>query len=106
MATEGIIIGRMQSLPPSVWSGLKALFNPRVSADAACRRFLCAIRRKSQTHMVRLSNAVHTAVFAPTGVGKGVSIVIPHLLTCEDSMVVIDFKGELGRETAEHRKKM
>src|SRR5581483_5793073 len=33
----------------------------------------------------------HVAVLAPTGVGKGVSIICPYLLTCPDSMVVIDF---------------
>src|SRR4051812_33005980 len=29
--------------------------------------------------LVRLPNAVHTAVFAPTGAGKGVSMAIPFL---------------------------
>jgi type IV secretion system protein VirD4 len=48
---------------------------------------------------------VHTAVFAPTGVGKGVSCVIPFLLTSEESAVVVDFKGELFQKTAEHRRR-
>src|SRR5262249_3456758 len=53
-----------------------------------------------------LTKAVHTAVFAPTGVGKGVSCVIPFLMTCPDSMVVVDFKGENARLTANTRRKM
>lgn len=55
--------------------------------------------------LVRLPQAIHTAVFAPTGVGKGVSCVIPFLLTCPESCVVIDFKGENYKLTAEHRKR-
>ena len=55
--------------------------------------------------LVRLPKAVHTAVFAPTGVGKGVSCVIPFLLTSDESAVVVDFKGENFRLTAEHRRK-
>ena len=34
--------------------------------------------------LVRLSRAVHTAFFAPTGIGKGVSCVIPRLRNCRD----------------------
>ena len=48
---------------------------------------------------------MHTAVFAPTGVGKGVSCVIPFLLTSSESAVVVDFKGENFQLTAEHRRK-
>ena len=47
---------------------------------------------------------MHTAVFAPTGVGKGVSFVIPFLLSCPEAAVVVDFKGENARLTAEHRR--
>jgi type IV secretion system protein VirD4 len=56
--------------------------------------------------LVRLPNAVHTAVFAPTGVGKGVSCVVPFLLSSPDSAVVVDFKGENARLTAEHRRRV
>ena len=54
---------------------------------------------------VRLPQALHTTIFGPTGSGKGVSFVIPSLMTNPDSMVVLDFKGELARATAEHRRK-
>ena len=65
------------------------LFDPRVKSKTACQGVLQAKHER----LVKL-DAVHAAVFAPTGVGKGVSCVIPHLLTCTDSMVVVDFKGE------------
>lgn len=103
-ASTGVIIGRAHCPPPSKLTGVKALFNPRLRASAACSIFLSALRRKANPGLVRLPDAVHTAVFAPTGVGKGVSFVIPFLLTCRDSCVVIDFKGELVRETAAKRR--
>lgn len=66
-------------------------------------------RRKStsgkEAEWVRLPQAVHTAVFAPTGVGKGVSLVTPFLLTSPESAVVLDFKAELAGLTAEYRRK-
>ena len=55
---------------------------------------------------MRLPNCVHLAVFAPTRVGKGVSIVIPWLLTENESAVVIDFKGALAWHTSVVRKSM
>jgi type IV secretion system protein VirD4 len=55
--------------------------------------------------LVRLPHAVHVAIFGPTGAGKGVSFVLPTLLTNPESCVVLDFKGELARQTAEHRRK-
>jgi type IV secretion system protein VirD4 len=96
---KGLIIGRMDT-PLSLFAGIRALFNPLLSSAEACQRFL-----RRRTDLVRI-DPVHTAVFAPTGVGKGVSFVIPHLLTCPDSMVVVDFKGENARITAKARRAM
>jgi type IV secretion system protein VirD4 len=104
-AGYGLILGRMRIAPPPLLTAAIGLFRPRLSSIEACSRFLRALRRKWETGMVRMPHAVHTAVFAPTGAGKGVSFVVPHLLTCPDSMVVVDFKGELARTTAEHRRK-
>jgi type IV secretion system protein VirD4 len=104
-ADQGIIVGRLTSPTPSLSIATRALFSRRVPSDVACQDFLRALWKKPRTDLVRLSTSVHTAVFAPTGVGKGVSIVIPHLLTCPDSLVVVDFKGELARATAEHRRR-
>src|SRR5262249_14247994 len=80
-----------------------------VPSKEACEHFLASIRigrrAKLQPALVRLPKAVHTAVFAPTGVGKGVSSVIPFLLATDESAVVVDFKGENFQLTAEHRRK-
>jgi type IV secretion system protein VirD4 len=104
---SGLILGRMESGWPRFRDGLKALFNIRVPSRFACHLFLRSLGFwRAEMHLVRLRNAVHTVVFAPTGAGKGVSIVIPMLLTCMSSMVVVDIKGELVRVTAEYRRRM
>lgn len=94
---DGLILGRIDGRTSRMW-GLRSLLSPRLPSRSACQRFL------SSEHIVRLAGTVHTAIFAPTGVGKGVSCVIPHLLTCSDSMVVVDFKGENCTLTARARR--
>src|SRR5262249_38416352 len=56
--------------------------------------------------MIRLAGVPHTATFAPAGVGKTKSLVVPFLLECRDSMVIVDFKGELALLTAKQRQAM
>lgn len=109
-ANRGPILGRvMDEGKPPLLKGTRGLFNFKVSSKEACEQFLASIRfgqkAKLNPGLVRLPKAVHTAVFAPTGVGKGVSCVIPFLLTCDESAVVVDFKGENFRLTAEHRRR-
>jgi type IV secretion system protein VirD4 len=102
---NGLILGEIEDTTSMV-AATKALFDPSVPAETACGQFLGS-RRKRPSRLVRLNNAVHTAIFAPTGAGKGVSLVIPFLLTCEESCVVVDVKeGELARITADARRKM
>ena len=102
---DGLIVGHIEG-KTSTWAGITALFDRRLPAAAAVRRYLESCRRRAARNLVRLNTAVHTCVFAPTGVGKGVSCVIPHLLTNTLSCVVIDFKGELARTTADARRRM
>jgi len=45
----------------------------------------------------------HLLTVAPTRAGKGVSLIIPNLLTYSNSVIVIDPKGENAWLTAEHR---
>lgn len=45
----------------------------------------------------------HLLTVAPTRAGKGVSTIIPNLLTCPGSMIVIDPKGENARITYDRR---
>jgi type IV secretion system protein VirD4 len=108
-AGQGLLVGTLlESQRPSIPSATLAVFNPRVASDVACKRFLRAIFPgidKTPTR-VRLSTAVHTAVIAPTGVGKGVSCVVPFLLECTDSCVVVDFKGENALLTMKRRRQM
>ncbi|MBI1347060.1 TraM recognition domain-containing protein [bacterium] len=110
-AHSGLIIGRVGGwAKPSFQKAMRQLFNSWVPSKEACEQFLASIRvgRKSKLPppLVRLPKAVHIAVFAPTGVGKGVSAVIPFLLAADESAVIVDFKGENSQITAEHRRKM
>ena len=110
-ANTGLIIGRVggEGKPP-FHKALQELFSSWVPPKEACEQFLASIRigwkAKLQPALVRLPKAVHTAVFAPTGAGKGVSSVIPFLMATDETTVVIDFKGENFRLTAGHRQKV
>ena len=102
---SGLILGRLPWIPRGKGNRrIRALFSLGISAKEACRNFwVAAIRRRAP--LVRLPQAIHTAVFSPSGGGKGVSFVVPFLMTCPDSCVVVDFKGENAKLTAEHRRK-
>lgn len=101
-ANRGLLIGRMATRG-ALWLGILALLNPRISSARACGAFLSYLRNRKE--MVRVP-AIHAAIFAPTGAGKGVSCVIPHLLTNPDSCVVLDPKGENAKLTANVRRRM
>jgi type IV secretion system protein VirD4 len=105
-AVHGIIIGYLETGAPSKLSAARGLFSPWVGSRDAVDQFLDAVFHSKRRRLVRLSTSVHTAVFAPTGAGKGVGIAIPTLLTCPDSMVVIDPKGENYEKTAAVRRAM
>jgi type IV secretion system protein VirD4 len=101
---NGLILGAFESTTSRL-GAIKALFDSSVPAAIACEQFFTRPGSPLRP-LLRLNNAVHTAVFAPTGVGKGVSCVIPFLLTCKDSCVVVDFKGENAKITTRARRKM
>ena len=102
---SGLIIGRLPGRDRyRLIRGVAGLFRPGLSAREACRGVLAGFRR-TRGELVRLARAIHVAVFAPSGVGKGVCCVVPFLLTCDESCVVIDFKGENALLTAAHRQK-
>ena len=83
---------------------VRPLFSPWIRSKQACQRFLRPGKR-IRSELVRLPHAVHTAVFSPTGGGKGVSMILPFLMDCPDSAVVVDVKGENARLTARLRQK-
>ena len=75
----------------------------RVRSADACKAFW---GEPISSLLIRLANIIHAVIFAPTGGGKGVSFVIPYGLTCDESVVFVDFKGEVAKATAAARKKM
>ena len=83
---------------------MRKLFDRNITAEQACRSYWSKGRIRSQP-LVRLPNAIHTAVFSPSGGGKGTSLVVPFLQTCRESCVVIDFKGENAVLTAKLRER-
>ncbi|HZZ80789.1 MAG TPA: type IV secretory system conjugative DNA transfer family protein [Gemmataceae bacterium] len=104
--TTGLAIGHLdEGSQVSRVEVARALFDPGIDSRTACRDFLEYRRGKQKKgDVVRLARSVHTAVFAPTGVGKGINFVLPFLLSCKDSAIVIDFKGENARLTVTQRK--
>jgi type IV secretion system protein VirD4 len=108
-ARSGLILGRVadDSRSPAA-RAVRALLSPRLGAAHACREFFDAAspRRRRLGRLVRLPQAVHTMVVAPTGVGKSTAFAIPFLLTEEESAVVVDFKGEIISATAAQRRRM
>ena len=102
---NGLILGHIEGKPDKL-SGTMALFDRDIPAKAACQKFLMAFQRKPPKFLVRLTNAVHTMIVAPVGVGKSTGVAIPFLLTSNESAVVVDFKGELSTITAAARRKM
>ena len=83
------------------------LLLPWVRSDDACRAVRAALcLPPPPPPRVRLSaSTVHTAVFSPSGGGKGVSCVVPFLLGCPDPCVVLDLKGENALLTAARRRR-
>ena len=107
LSPRGLILGRSSlASPPTRSEALRALFSPWVPSSLACGLFLAAFFRRSWRgdSMIRIQNPVHLATFAPTGRGKGVSVLVPNLLSYPESCVVTDPKGELWRLTADHRR--
>jgi type IV secretion system protein VirD4 len=110
-ARRGLSIGHLLGEEPGRrWAAVKGLFNGRLSAKQACQDLRAAFKKKSgrgvpdRGPIIRLPNAVHLAVFGPSGSGKGVSLIIPYLQFCGESCVVIDPKGENAAITAAFRR--
>lgn len=59
---------------------------------------------KGRVHYLTHSGPEHVAAIAPTRAGKGISLVVPTLLSWQQSAVIHDIKGELWQMTAGWRK--
>ena len=102
-AKSGLVLGRMP-VERGLGRALAMLFSNRVPVSEAFREFFASLTQHPSV-LVRLPQVVHTAIYSPSGQGKGVSGVIPFLLTTDEACVVIDFKGENAFLTAEHRRR-
>lgn len=106
---EGLILGRAALLTrPTKGQAVRALLSPSLRSATACRLFLAAFRpsRWQAKRLIRVKTYVHLMTIARTGGGKGVSALVPNLLTYLGSCVVTDPKGELFRLTADVRRRM
>lgn len=63
-----------------------------------------AIKHRKKVRLLRYSGEGHIIVVSPTRSGKGVSIVVPTILTWPHSILVNDIKGELWTLTSGWRK--
>lgn len=61
---------------------------------------------KGEKFQVGLKTERHAITIAGAGSGKGVSVIIPNLLSWENNALIIDPKGEAAEATAETREKM
>jgi len=103
---DGLILGRVGGpASPSRLEAIRALLSPSVPSDRACGMFLSAFYRSRwmADRIIRVRDYVHLATFSRTGGGKGVSCVLPNLLSYSGSVVVIDPKCENYLITAAFR---
>ena len=62
------------------------------------------VDKHRKVHYLKHSGPEHVLCYAPTRSGKGVGLVIPTLLSWNESAVITDLKGELWALTAGYRK--
>ncbi len=108
LGQDGLILGTTGGVMPrpSLREGLSALWSPAISPDMACYMILSALggSRSVADRMIRINKFTHLLTCAPTGRGKGVSVIIPNLLSYRHSCVCTDPKGELYMLTGSHRR--
>jgi len=88
-------------LPTSFWQKLKGQAQlPNTGVYVGAWK-----DKKGVTRYLRHNGAEHVLCYAPTRSGKGVGLVIPTLLSWDQSVVVTDLKGELWELTSGWRQK-
>lgn len=103
--SRGLLLGKAM-IRPNLDQAVNALFTmPLRHSSAACRQFFSALRSPKKLGEYIRIEPVHAVCFMPTGVGKSTGLIIPQLLTNDDSAVVIDFKSELAKATARYRER-
>lgn len=97
----GLLLGQFP--PPTRREAFRLLRKaPPHAALGAVRVFLAALARRPL--WVRLQKIVHVGIFCPTGGGKTSAFSIPHILTDDDSAVVIDPSSEIYAATRQSRR--
>ena len=108
LGESGLIVGRARMLDrPTPLAAARSLLSPRTSSSDATRAFFAAFfgGRGHAGRFIRVPDYVHLATFAPTGRGKGQSVLKPNLLTHSGSVVVVDPDAELFRDVGEFRER-
>lgn len=67
--------------------------------------YIGGFEHKKTLHYLRHDGPEHVMLFAPTRSGKGVSLLLPTLLSWGESALIFDIKGELWALTAGWRQK-
>ena len=65
----------------------------------------CMDIKSENPKLIRATQPLSTLVVAPPGSGKTAGMIIPNLLSVENSCLVLDIKGELYEKTAGYRQK-
>lgn len=84
------------------WASIKEIKAAGLASDHGI--VVGAIRQRKKVRLLRYSGEGHIIVVSPTRSGKGVSIVVPTILTWPHSVLVNDIKGELWTLTSGWRK--
>ena len=109
LGQDGIILGRASyTAGPTLGEAFRYLLTlPPWRSDTAVSLVFAAFAGKKwgRDKIIRIYDYVHVLTCAATGRGKGVSVLIPNLLSYIFSCVVTDPKCELFKLTGAHRRR-
>jgi len=90
----------------SRWATIKDMVAKNLFEQGGIRLGTTTASKDEAAQEIRYSGDSHLLTVAPTRAGKGVSAIIPNLLSYTGSVLVIDPKGENALITAQARKDM
>ena len=102
---QGDISRKVTSDKSPLLLGMPVISSQNIT-DAESNDIKSRIEAKRGTEPVLYDGDSHLITIAPTGAGKGRSVIIPNLLTYEGPIVVFDPKGENYAVTARTRREM
>ncbi|WP_422927520.1 type IV secretory system conjugative DNA transfer family protein [Singulisphaera sp. PoT] len=89
---------------PTRIQAARALIDPRVGSQKACRDWFAAFLGRRADGFIRVEDFVGLLTVSPAGGGKSVNSLVPNLLSYGGNAVVVDPKGELFALTHAHRR--